>query len=309
MSFTTTKDRIWVFYDGAASWLAGRSMPVRRAGYSIFGLVLWIAYLVPGTKLRATFASLARHAGVGSPLRLFQRYVRAFLLGLNRLEQVRHGRTDAIDDMLTIPEQARLDALLEKGGVLLLVPHAHATLAMGRGLSKRYPYLGLVRSTLNARRGASEMEIYKNLGCEFLDIRKENPTTVARTVLKALKQGRLVVAISDRLRNAPPAEAPIDPSDDGVRAISFTQPIGVAGWPARFACKADVPILAATVVQTPSTISLHIGDAVTPTSDLVETTQLWVRELERLIKTAPHEWTFALDRHWSKALRESDKSG
>ena len=303
MSFKETKDRIWVYYDAGASWLAHRPMPVRRAGYGIFGLVLWIAYLVPGTKVRATLAALARHVGEPSPVRLFGGYVRGFLRGLNRIEQVRHGRTDAIDAMLRIPEKARLDDLLAKGGVLLLVPHAHATLAMGRGLSRQYPYLALVRSTADKRRAASELDIYRNLGCDFLDIQLENPTVVARQVLTALRKGRLVVAIADRLRTLPPGDDPIDVSQEMVRARAFGAPIGIASWPARFAHKAKAPVIAATVVQTAKTIELRMGTPVTPTDDPLSTTQAWVDELERLIKSAPQEWTFALDRHWSKALR------
>ncbi len=307
MSFTTTKDRIWVFYDAGASFLARRSMPVRKVGYGVFGLVLWVAYLVPGSTVRATFAALCRQAGQTSPWRLFHRYVKGFMLGLNRIEQVRHGRTEAIDGLLRIPEQARLDGLLAQGGVLMLVPHAHATLAMGRGLSRRYPYLALVRSTANARRAASETDIYRNLGCEYLDIQRESPSAVARTVLKALKQGRLVVAIADRLRDPPGAERPVDTENDLVRAHAFGQPVGVAGWPARFAWKARVPIVAATIGQTDDTISLHIGQAVAPTPEVSGTTQTWLDELERKVLLYPHEWTFALDRHWSRALRDAQR--
>lgn len=276
MSFTRTKDRVWVVYDAVASWLARRSMPIRKAGYSIFGLVLWIAYFLPGSTVRATFRSLASQVGAASAARLFHKYVRAFLLGLDRIEQVRHGYTDAIDAMLRIPEEERLKLLLKGGGLLLLLPHAHATLAMGRGLAGHYPLLALVRSTSDKRRAMSELQIYKNLGCEFLDIGSENPATVARKVLRALNNGQMVVAIADRIRTAPPSERPVVGSSDIVRAISFGEPVGVAGWPSRFAWKANVPIVPATVVQTKSTISLQIGAAVTPTADLVETTQTWV---------------------------------
>ncbi|WP_170125559.1 hypothetical protein [Jannaschia seohaensis] len=282
-------------------------MPVRKAGYGIFGLVFWIAYLLPGSTVRATFASLSSQSGAASVTRLFHKYVRGFLLGVDRIEQVRHGYTDAIDAMLRIPEEERLKGLLQQGGLLLLVPHAHATLAMGRGLAARYPLLALVRSTSDKRRATAELQIYENLGCEFLDIQSENPTKVARKVLKALSDGQMVVAIADRIRDAPRPEQPVVASRDLVRATSFGEPVGIAGWPGRFAWKASVPIVPATVVQTNSTISLHMGAAVTPTADLVETTQSWVDELERLIKSHPDEWTFALDKHWSKALRGSGK--
>ena len=178
MSFTTTKDRVWVAYDVFAGWLARRSMPVRKAGYGIFGTVLWAAYLWPGGTVRPTIASLAHHAGHPSQRRLFSDYVRGFLRGMNRTEQVRHGRTDAVDAMFRLPDKSRLDAIMEQGGCVLVIPHTHASLAMGRGLARHYDLLALLRSTGNERRAASERQIYANLDCDWLDIRVENATKV-----------------------------------------------------------------------------------------------------------------------------------
>ena len=305
MSFTTTKDRVWVAYDVFAGWLARRSMPVRKAGYGIFGAVLWAAYLWPGGTVRPTIASLAHHAGHPSQRRLFRDYVRGFLRGMNRTEQVRHGRTEAVDAMFRLPDKSRLDAIMEQGGCVLVIPHTHASLAMGRGLARHYDLLALLRSTGNERRAASERQIYANLDCDWLDIRVENPTKVARRVLNALNSGRLVIATVDRINNAPPPDKPVNSSSDTVRATAYGQPIGIAGWPARFSHKAGVPIIPVMAVQTEDTISLILGEAITPTSDIVETTQTWVSEMERLMKTYPDEWTFALDKFWSRALRNA----
>ena len=305
MSFTKTKDRVWLAYDVFAAWLARRSMPVRKAGYSVFGGVLWLAYAIPQSKVRETFAALAHHTGAASPRRLFAGYVRGFLRGMNRIEQVRHGRTDAVDAMLSIPDQARLDALLKESGVVLVIPHNHASLAMGRGLSQRYPLLALVRSTANERRAASEWDIYRNLGCEFLDVRVENPATVARKVLRALADKRVVIGTVDRIRTAPPEDAPVEASRDTVRALAFGEAVGIPGWPARFAGRGKAPIIPVASVQTEDTITAVLGNAVVPNGDLVETTQAWVSELEAQFRAYPEEWAFALDKYWSRALRDS----
>jgi KDO2-lipid IV(A) lauroyltransferase len=282
-------------------------MPVRKIGYGVFGVVMYAAYLFPGSSVKATFAALAAAAGNVAPFALFRRYVKGFLRGMNRIEQVRHGYTDAIDAMLEIPEKDRLDALLSKGGVVMAIPHAHASLAMGRGLGRHYPLLALVRSTANERRAKSEWEIYENLGCDFVDIRLESPTKVARKVLAVLNKGGLVVGTVDRIREAPPADAPINSAADIVRAEAFGEPIGITGWPARFTAKAGAVIVPSMIVQSESGISLRLGNAVTPGDDLVESTQDWVNELERLFRTYPDEWTFALDKHWSRVLRQSAK--
>ena len=305
MGFRNTKDRIWIVFDWTAALLARQSKPVRRVAYSIFGAVLWIAYSIPRSTVRDTFEALGKHAGAHSTWRLFRNYVQGFLRGVDRIEQVRHGRTDAIDAMLRIPQQERLDELLQQGGVILVIPHTHASLAMGRGLARRYPLLALVRSTVNKHRAASEREIYTNLGCEFLDIRLENPIKVARDVLNALNGGRLVVATADRTSKAPEPEAPINSSNDIVRALAFDQAIGIAGWPGRFSWKAKVPIIPATVVQSKNSITLQLGNEIAPTADLIQTTQKWVDELMLLITSHPEEWTFALDKNWSRALRNS----
>ena len=304
-SFTKTKDRIWAGYDDFAAWLARRPGPVRRSGDGVFGALLWTADVLPGNSVRPTFVALAKQANAGPPRPLFRRFVRQFVRGMDRIEQVRHGYTDAIDDMLRMPEQDRLDAMLAKGGAVLAIPHTHASLAMGRGLGRKYPILALVRSTATEKRAASEWEIYENLGCVFVDIRLEKPTTVARKVLAALNAGRLVVGTVDRIREAPPPDDPIDSRHDTVRVSAFGEPIGLTGWPARFTPKSGSPIVAATVVQTADAITLELGEAVHPTDDITQTSQAWIAELEKLFRQHPEEWTFALDKHWSRVLRNS----
>lgn len=306
MSFSNTKDRVWRAYNVFAGWLARQPMLVRKIGYGAFGLVLWIAYLLPGNMVRPTFVALSNQVDAPSSRQLFADFTRAFCRGMNRIEQVRHGKTDAIDAMLRIPEDDRLKDIMANGGAILAIPHTHSSLAMGRGLAQRYPIMAIVRSGGNERRAASELEIYENLGCEYLDIRLEKPTTMARKVLSALNGGRLVVGTMDRIKVAPPVDEPINSANDTIRVSAFGQPIGITGWPARFALKAGVPIIPATIVQTEDTISLCLGASIMPGEDPLETSQRWVTELESLFRQHPKEWTFALDKHWSKALRASN---
>ncbi len=305
MSFTTTKDRIWIVYDTFAGWLARRSEPLRKIGYWVFGSILWIAYFMPRSTVRATFRSLSKHVGRDNPRILFRDYVNGFMRGMNRTEQLRHGYTDAIDEMLKIPEQARLDALVQKSGVVLVIPHTHGSIVMGRALAQQYRILALIRTTRNTRRAASETQIFENMEEDFVDVRHEKPAVVARKILKALSERRLIIGMVDRIRSAPPEEKPIDTAEDLVRAQAFGEPIGIAGWPARFAWKAKCPILPVTVDQSKDGMSLVLGNAVAPTENLSDTTQAWVTELESLIKSYPDEWAFSLDKHWSRILQKS----
>lgn len=306
MSFTNVKNRVWAGYDVFAGWLARRSPPVRRVGYGVFGVILWVAYLVPGSSIRATFAALARQLDLDAPTRLFRGYVQGFLRGMNRIEQLRHGYTEGVEALFEFPEEARLHALLERGGVVMVFPHTHANLAMGRGLSQRFPLLFLVRSTTNEKRAASEKEIYDNMGADFLDVRREPAANVARTVLKSLKTGGLILGTVDRINRPPSADAPVDAVRDLVRASAFGEAVGMTGWPARFSARAGATILPAYVVQTGTVISLRLGPDITPTDDLVASTQAWTDEMMALIRAHPEEWTFALDKHWSRTLKQAD---
>lgn len=303
MSFSTTKDRAFGVYETMSSWLARRSAPVRRVIYGVLGGIFWLAYLFPGNSLRPTMAGLARHVGVGSKTGLFRQYVQRFLTGTDKVERVRHGFGADLDGKLEIPDRARLDGMLERGGVFLALPHVHSSIAMCRCLAQSYPMLAVVSLTRNKSRADAQRALYAQLGCDILDVRSEEPGTVARQILKALKSGKIVVGTVDRIQRVP--EVDFDKAKDIVRATAFGEPVGVGAWPTRFATKAKAPIVPAVVEQTPGGMRLVLGRAVEPMADVVETTQAWVTELESLIRAYPEEWTFSLDKHWSRVLRQS----
>lgn len=303
MSFSTTKDRAFSVYETMSSWLARRSAPVRRGFYCVFGGIFWLAYLFPGSGLRPTMAGLARHVGGRSKFGLFRQYVRRFLSGTDMVERVRHGFGADLDGMLEIPDRDRLDGMLGSGGVFLALPHVHASIAMCRCLAQLYPMLAVVSLTRNKSRADAQRALYAQLGCDVLDVRSEEPGTVARKILKALKSGQIVVGTVDRIQRAP--EMDFDKAKDIVRAFAFGEPVGVGAWPTRFATKAKAPIVPAVVDQSSGGMRLILGNAVEPLADVVETTQAWVTELESLIRAYPEEWTFSLDKHWSRVLRQS----
>lgn len=245
--------------------------------------------------------ALAKQVGAGSAWGLFRKYVRNFATGTELAERVRHGFGSELDEMLTIPEKDRLDALLEDGGVFLALPHLHASIAMTRCLSQTYPVLAVVSLTRDKDRAEAQRDLYRQGGCDFLDARGEEPKTVARKILQALKAGKIVAGTIDRIQPAPAED--VDKRKDMVRVTAFGTPVGFGGWPTRFATKARVPILPAIVEQTEDGVSLVIGRTVTPSADIVATTQDWVNELERLLRSYPDEWAFSLDKHWSRVLR------
>lgn len=302
MGFSTTKDRTFAVYDKVSGWIARRPAPIRRAAYGVFGGILWAAYALPGNLVRPTMKALAHHAGRASSAKMFRGFVRKFIAGTDMTEQVRHGFGTTLDGALTIPDKERLDAYLTNGGLFLALPHLHASLAMTRCLAQSYDILAVVSLTRNANRAEAQKALYAQVDGDFLDARNEEPAKVARSILKALKAGKIVVGTVDRIQKAP--QTAYDKEKDVVRVKAFGQPVGYGGWPTRFAAKAGAPLVPAMVTQDAGGgISLILGDASVPTGDVQEATQAWVSELERLVKAHPEEWAFSLDKHWSRVVQ------
>jgi lauroyl/myristoyl acyltransferase len=302
-SFTKFKDRIWFAVDRGTKGLATASKPVQFVGYSIVRALLWLAYFLPRSPLRETASSWSKAASVNPPRALYGGYATRFILALKRMELLRLGKTDEIDGLLEIPDQALLDSCLkENNGVLMVMPHCHASVVMVRALAARYPTLMLIREPATESRAITQRPYYSHIGCELFETRRNSDALVARAVLKALRKGKIVVGVVDRIKEAPPAEHPVRKGDDTVRATVFGKPAGFVGWPARFAAKCKAPILPVMVEQTVDHLTIHFGDVIKPT-DQVETTQRWVAALETLICRFPFDWGFVYDKHWARILR------
>ena len=300
MGFSNTKDRVFAGYEKMSSWLARRPKWVRTAVYQGFGAVFYVAYALPGNSVRPTMTALAARVDAAR-WPLFRGYVRRFLSGTALAERIRHGYGDELNGMLEIPDQDRLDDLLKDRGVFLALPHMHAAFAMVFCLSQNYPVLAVVSLTRNPKRAQAQRALYEQANCDLVDVRSEDPGAVARKILKALKSGTIVVGTVDRIQKAP--KEAVDKARDVVRVTAFDAPVGYGGWPTRFATKARAPIVPAGVEQTRQQLRLIMGEAIVPTDDMVETTQAWVSELERLVRDHPTEWAFSLDKHWSRVLR------
>ncbi|MEP5090309.1 MAG: hypothetical protein ABJR23_12870 [Paracoccaceae bacterium] len=285
--------------------IATAPKPVQDVGYALVRAFLWIAYILPGSPLRGTASDFSCAVMEGPPRRLYRGFVVRFTQALKRMELLRLGRTDEIDSLLRIPDQARLDALLkDQSGVVLVVPHCHGSVLMVRGLAARYPTLMLMRGPAKESRAKTQRPYYAHIGCELLDVRYSSDLVVARAVIRAMRQGKIVVGIVDRISKAPPENAPVNKDTDTIRAVAFGQPVGFVGWPARFAEKCNAPILPAMVEQSPEALTLHIGDAI-KTDCQIKTTQAYVSGLEQFCRQFPMDWGFVYDKQWARVLRGS----
>lgn len=302
-SFTKFKDRIWFAVDGGTKRLATAPAWVQSIGYGTVRGILMLAYILPASPLRKTAKAFATVVDQSPPRRLYGQFVTNFILALKRMEMLRLGRTDEIDTLLRIPEVERLDGVLSAGkGAVLVMPHCHASVVMVRALASRYPSLMLVRGPAKETRAKTQRPYYTHIGCELFDVRQAKDTQVARAVFGALRAGKLVVGVVDRIGDPPAEEDGVRKADDSVRATAFGQPAGFVGWPARFSARCNSTILPAMVEQTGGDLVLYFGASVTP-GDTQETTQTWVTELENLCRRFPFDWGFVYDKHWSRVMR------
>jgi KDO2-lipid IV(A) lauroyltransferase len=163
----------------------------------------------------------------------------------------------------------------------------------------------LVRESKKDSRAAAQRTYYDHLGCPCIDVRRTGDAAVARAVLKALRQGGVVVGVVDRIQAAPPADAPFDKARDMVRVTSFGEPVGMVGWPLRFASRPGSPVLPAMVRQTETSIILELDQPVARTDDLQSGTQEIASALEALVRRFPRDWLFVYDKHWRNVLQRA----
>ena len=301
-SFTRFKDRISGTANAASKKLGAAPKPVRAVGYGALRGLLWLIYFFPSSHVRKTAGNFAPAVGQDNPRRLYAGFVDGITRTAYRMELLAQGRGDEIDALLQIPEQDRLERLVaDSGGALLLMPHCHGSLLMVRGLAERYPLLFLIRAPKDDARAAMQRRFFDQIRCEVVDVRRSTEATVARTVLRSLRKGKIVIGAVDRIRKAPSEDEPVSKTEDNVRVTVFGQAAGFVGWPARFAAKAGVPILPGMVEHTDDAIKLHLGEPITA-GEIQATTQSWVIALEGFFNRFPFDWIFVYDKHWARLL-------
>lgn len=301
-SFTRFKDRMSGAVNAASKGLGEAPAPIRKAGLGALRALLWSIYYWPGSYMRRTAGALAVAVGQNNPRRIYAGFVNGLSRAAYRMELISQGRTGEIDALLQLPEKDRLETLVTGGGgALLVMPHCHGSLIMVRALAARYPMLMLIREPKCDARAAMQRRFFAHMGCEIVDVRRTSEAMVARAVLKALRRGKIVIGTVDRIRQAPPEDEPVSKTSDNVRVTVFGQPVGIVGWPARFAAAARVPILPAIVEQREDAVTLHLGEPVSA-GEIQATTQAWSSALERFFNRFPGDWIFAYDKHWSRVL-------
>jgi KDO2-lipid IV(A) lauroyltransferase len=303
VSFTKLKDRIGGVLFGISRGLGAAPRPIQWLGYGAAAGFVRALYFVPGLPMRKTARAYVRATGGGSAWRVYTGFADGVIRMARRMEQLRQGGGGAIDALFRHADPGAFERLVaEHGRALIVMPHCHGALMMVRGFAARYPTFMLIREPSNDDRAARQRPYFEDMGCEILDVRRNNEAAVARAVLKALKQGKFVIGTVDRIKHPPPVSEPIDKLADNVRIEAFGEAVGVAGWPVRFADKCGVPILPVMVEHTDRAVTLHAGAPIIP-GDVLETTQAWADALELFYRRFPRDWINMYDKHWTRVLK------
>lgn len=305
--FTEFKDRSFAFFDALATLLANSPLWLQDVLYAVFGCFVRLLYFLPFSHPRNVAVNWARQAGYENPRKLYYESAAGILRMLRWLEAIHRGSDqDRLPDF-KISDHTRNSLDQRKGeGAILIMPHSSGSLLSVRELARSYDILMLVKEPKYEPRAARQRRYFQNLGCEILDVRRTDPAKVARTIFKALREGRFVVGTCDRIRSRPPNDLDYHKESDTVLCEVLGQEVGVVGWPARFAHKCKLPMIPLMPTNHPGRISLHLANPIQATGDINHDSQAWLDAIWQLFHTYPEHWMFAYDKKWARLLRAAN---
>ncbi|OGV75478.1 MAG: hypothetical protein A3K19_29245 [Lentisphaerae bacterium RIFOXYB12_FULL_65_16] len=299
LRFRIVKDSI----SNPLDWIYRHGTPgLQRAVFGSVAVLGKAYYYVPGSHGRRTARDICRVAGRTDPRQVFSGMMDGLSFALSTFGRILHDKTGAVADLLSLDEHAVATfAEVQKtyGACIVVLPHCAASLVSAPGLRRNFNMLLLVRESSSETRGRYQEEYFGHFGTDLLFVRRTAPATVARTILGALKDGKFVLALTDRVAYFKGQDT--DEKYDTVRVKIFGQDVMLGAWPARFSLKRQVPIV-------PGYIRLEngriIGSVAEPyiAKDLISGTQEWVRYFEQSIRQYPADWPFMLDKRWSKII-------
>lgn len=297
------KDRFRLVKDALAfPLLAGirMSSSVPGAQQVLFGGVsaaLRFSRLVPGSHVRRTIRDYCRVVGCDDPARVFADSVRKITLlaelygDLMRNGPERMARM-AVFDPGTVETCERLKAQ-GKGGIFVL-PHCIGSPVAAVGFARRFPSLLLITESRSVTRTKLTTDCFAKMGAEVAYVRRGDPAAAARSILRALHEGKFIIGTTDILRR----------TRDSALVRMFGQPAHLPAWPARFSARRDVPIIPAFVYLEGERICFCIGEPyIEP--DMTIATQRWADFFGLSFRRYPSEWLFLYEKRWAQLIAQA----
>lgn len=294
MHFRPVKDAVALPLHRFGNLIAGLPQNFSRGILASIGGMAKAGYFLPGSPMRRTIGNFCRAAGRSDPWPVYSRMVRNVEnAALHYATLFRHGRSKLLSQTVIDPswatEYQRLDR--GRGGIIILVPHCVGAVLSSAGLNNFCPTTLLVREPRSPERCRLMLEYVEKLGPKYILSRNTPPATVMRNIVRALRDGRVVVGTTDVVtKNA-----------DTVEVQAFGQRIHSPGWPARISARFGIPIVPGFIRMDGPRITLLAGEGYKE-PDLEKSTQRWVTNFEKWFRRYPSDWAFMLDKHWAQVF-------
>ncbi len=297
LHFRSIKNRIARPLHGFGYLVTGLPLFAQRAIMGSIGGVARVVYFMPKSHLRKTVKNFCRVTGRSDAWPLFFRMVdNVEQAALHFVRLYRYGREELLKQTTVDPRvEAEMQRLRANGqGVMILVPHCTGAVLSSARLSSVYPTVLLVREPKDQGRCQLMLEYIKKLGPEYILTRSTPPAQVIRNIVRALKEGKVVVGTTDLIN--------LDEyATDTVQTRIFDQRILSPEWPARLSARLNAPILPGYIHMEGGQITL-LGDEGYVEQDIQQSTQRWVSSFEKYFRQYPSDWAFMLDKNWARIL-------
>lgn len=271
-------------------WLA-------RPAFGSVGLAAKSYYFAPGSHTRRTARNFCALTGRSDPRGMyFEMVSKAVRVGTLFGRLIREGPEAVAGELDMGGDVLRIcDDLRAKGqGAIFVVPHCVGSVLSTAGFAKRYPTVVLLRESRDPQRSGILKQYLEKLGAELFYVRRTEPTTVARGILRALHEKKFIIGTTDLLRK----------NEDSAEVKVFGQSIRMVAWPARFAIRRGAPLVPTYVRVDNGRIVLELAPPFLGT-DIESATQRWATHFEEWFRRYPSDWIFMYDKRWAKVIADA----
>jgi len=294
MHFRPVKDAIALPLHRFGNLIAALPETFARAVLASIGAAAKASYFVPESPIPRTVANFSRAAGLSDPWPIYSQMVRNVEhAALHYAHLFRYGRSKLLSQTVIDPswatEYQRLGS--SNRGLMILVPHCVGAVLSSAGLSKFCPTTLLVREPRSPARCQLMLEYVQKLGPKYILSRNVPPATVMRNIVRALRDGQVVVGTTDVVTRGA----------DTVETQAFGQTIHSPAWPARISARFGVPIVPGYIRMDGPQITILAAEGYHDT-DIQNSTQHWVSHFEHWFRRYPSDWAFMLDKHWARVF-------
>lgn len=279
---------------GPVDWLLRQApLPVTRSAFSAMGLGARLYYSLPGNHLRRTIRNFHAFCN-NSNDSLFSDFQKNIDLAMSlAVKLVREG-ADSVAERVDFDGESlqRVRKVQEQYGCgIFVVPHCAGSVLSATRFGREFPSVVLVRESKSDRRAGILRPYFEKLGPELFYVRRSDPASVARGIIRVLHEKKFIIGTTDLARKTP----------DTVSAKVFGQEVNLPAWPARFSGRRNAPIIPGFIRMHEGRIVLMCGEPFIE-KDLGAATQRWASYFEESIRKYPADWLFMFDKRWSRII-------